>query len=40
MVLEASTRQQRALLAEAAESFALANPGTEVQIEMDPLSQS
>ena len=40
MVLEAPTRQQRALLAEAAENFALANPGVDVQIEIDPLSQS
>ena len=40
MVLEAPTRQQRALLAEAAENFALSNPGVEAQIEIDPLSQS
>jgi hypothetical protein len=40
MVLEAPTRQQRALLAEAAEDFALANPGVDAQIEIDPLSQS
>jgi len=40
MVLEAPTRMQRALLAEAAEGFVLAHPGVEVQIEIDPLSQS
>ena len=40
MVLEAPTRQKRALLAEAAEDFALANPGVDAQIEIDPLSQS
>ncbi|MFZ9314375.1 MAG: replication restart helicase PriA [Burkholderiaceae bacterium] len=40
LVLEAPTRQQRALLAQAAESFALDNPGVEALIEIDPLSQS
>jgi hypothetical protein len=40
MVLEAPTRQKRALLAEAAEDFALVNPGVDAQIEIDPLSQS
>lgn len=40
LVLEAPTRHQRALLVEAAEAFALAHPSVEVQIEIDPLSQS